>query len=385
MCRGDHWSNVKNLRGLQKDKKHGKMLPLEVVTLKPETKFLRIVKKTIEEEKFQKQYTIDNERNFIRDRKLSFSDTILYTIGNTRGSSCLEAYKFCEAINCDSISDVAIRKARAKIAPEAFYELFLRTAEAVPQNKKYHGYQLIAVDGMKGELPKTPEFTEKYCHHDDNIPLFHTVAAYDVLNEVFLDALFCFGGISEFEYGVSLVDQMAPRNKDCPRIWVFDRGFPSLRLLQHLHQHNEKYVLRVSTSFLKEVNEFTNSKAVDKEVQISFDKRRMATNRVVSDGITEFSIRCVRVKLKENTEEILVTNLNREEFPKRYIKEIYGLRWGIETSYNYLKHAVFIEEFTSRKENGIRQDFYSTLLMNNFITCVCGSVWADIPLKKNEN
>ena len=107
--------------------------------MKPETKFIRTIKKITQEEKFQKQYTIDNEKNFIRERKLSFSDTILYTIGNTRSSSCLEAYKFCEAIKCDSISDVAIRKARTKIDSKAFYELFLRTADIVPQNKKYHG------------------------------------------------------------------------------------------------------------------------------------------------------------------------------------------------------------------------------------------------------
>lgn len=361
------------------------MLPSEVVTMKPETRFIRAVKKIAQDEKFQKQYTIDSERNFIRDRKLSFSDTILYTIGNTRGPAGLEAYKFSEAIKCDSISDVAIRKARAKIDPNAFYELFLRTADVVPQDKKYHGYQLIAVDGMKGELPNTPEFVEKYCHHNDQVPLFHTIAAYDVMNDVFLDALFSFGGVSEYEYGVSLVDRVIQRSTDASRIWIFDRGFPSLRLLQHLDQHNEKYVIRVSTSFLKEVNAFTNSKAVDKEVHISYDNRRMATNRVISEGITEFSVRCVRVKLKETAEEILITNLDREEFPKRYIKEIYGLRWGIEISYNYLKHAVYIEEFTSRKQNGILQDFYSTLLMNNFITCICGSVWEDMPLKKNEN
>lgn len=353
--------------------------------MKPETRFIRTVKKLTQDEKFQKQYIIKNDVNFTRTRKLSFSDTILYTLGNIRSSACLEAYRFCEAANCDTITDVAIRKARSKIMPEAFYELFLRTADVVPQDKKYHGYHLVAVDGMKGELPKTPEFTEKYCHSNDQVPLFHTVAAYDVMNEVFLDALFHFGGVSEFEYGVTLVDQLVERSQKVPRIWIFDRGFPSLRLLQHLNQHNQRYVMRVSGSFLKEINAFTNSKAVDKEVQISYDKRRMATNRVTSEGATELTVRCVRIKLTEKTEEILVTNLDRKEFPKRYIKEIYGLRWGIETSYNYLKHAVYIEEFTSRKEHGIRQDFYSTLLMSNFITCMCGSIWADMPLKKEKN
>lgn len=352
--------------------------------MKPETRFIRTVKKIAQDESFQKEHIIKNEVNFTRNRKLSFSDTILYTLGNIRSSACLEADRFCKAANCGPVSDVAIRKARSKIEPKAFYELFLRTADVVPQNKRYHGYQLVAVDGMKGELPRTPELTQKYCTHNEQFPQFHAIAAYDVMNEVFLDALFNFGCVSEHDSGVTLVDQLAKRSPKVPRIWVFDRGFPSLRLLQHLNQHNEKYVMRVSSSFLKEVNAFTKSKAVDKEVQIICDKRRLATNRVTSEGEVEFTVRCVRVRLSETTDQILVTNLDRKEFPKRYIKEIYGLRWGIETSYNYLKHAVFIEEFTSRKEQGIEQDFYSTLLMSNFITCMCGSIWSDMPLKKEE-
>lgn len=352
--------------------------------MKVETKFIRTIKKIVQDESFQKRHIFDKEINFTRTRKLSFSDTILYTLGNTRGPAYLEADRFCDAANSGPVSDVAIRKARAKISPEAFYELFLLTGEVVPQEKKYHGYQIIAVDGMKGELPKTPELVEKYCHNKDYYPLFHTVAAYDVMNEVFLDALFHFGGVSEYEYGVNLVDHLTERSEKVPRIWVFDRGFPSLRLLQHLNQSNEKYVMRVSCSFLKEVNEFGKSTAVDKVIPISYNNRRMATNRVISEGETEFELRCVRIKLNDGKEEILVTNLSREEFPKRYIKDIYGLRWGIETSYNYLKNAVFVEEFTSRKENGIRQDFYSTLIMSNFITCVCGSVWSDMPLKKEK-
>ena len=78
--------------------------------------------------------------------------TMLTAIGNCRGPSYLEAERFSNAAGC-KVSDTAIRKARAKIDPEAFYELFQRTAAVVPQEKKYHGYQLIAVDGMKGELP----------------------------------------------------------------------------------------------------------------------------------------------------------------------------------------------------------------------------------------
>lgn len=353
--------------------------------MRAETKYLREIKKIVEEESFQHRYTLNSSVNFIRHRKLDFASTMLATIGNCRGPAYLEAERFSEAANCGPISDTAIRKARAKIDPEAFEELFLRTAALVPQEKKYHGCQLIAVDGMKGELPKTPEMTEKCGRPGTKAPLFHAVAAYDVMNEVFLDALLHFGYASEQIYGVRLIDHYCGQSQKIPRIWIFDRGFPSLKLLQRLNEQDEKYVMRVSGSFLREVNEFSKGKAVDKEVEIRYTNSRAANNRVTTDGALHFSLRCVRIKLEGQKDEILVTNLSRDEFPKRYVKEIYGLRWGIETSYNYLKNAVFVEEFTSRKEYGIRQDFYATLIVNNFITCACGSIWVDMPLKKRRN
>ena len=190
---------------------------------------------------------------------------------------------------------------------------------------------------MKGELPKTPQLTGKYCRSGAQSPLFHAISAYDVMNDVYLDALFHFGCASEHEYGVKLIDRFTKRSKKVPRIWIFDRGFPSLRLLQHLNERNENYVMRVSSSFLKEVNEFAKGKAGDKEVRICYTERRAATSRMASDGELNFSLRCVRVKLDGQKDEILVTNLSRTEFPKRYLKEIYGLRLGIETAYNFLK------------------------------------------------
>ena len=39
--------------------------------------------------------------------------------------------------------------------------------------------------------------------------------------------------------------------KDEPQIWIFDRGFPSLSLIQKLLEHRLYFVMRVSSSFLK--------------------------------------------------------------------------------------------------------------------------------------
>lgn len=95
--------------------------------MKAETKYLREIKKIVAEEAFQERYTRNKEVDFTRNRKLGFAGTMLTAIGTCRGPAYLEAEWFSEAAGC-KVSDTAIRKARAKIDPEAFYELFQRTA-----------------------------------------------------------------------------------------------------------------------------------------------------------------------------------------------------------------------------------------------------------------
>lgn len=355
--------------------------------MKKETRFIRNITKICKDESFKARHIFDPEKDFTRNRKMNFSDVIFYTLGNNRSSASLEAIRFREISGCETLSEAAIRANRQKVNYTAFRELLVKTARIASDGKDYHGYQLVAVDGMKGVLPNVPSLTEKYARKTDHAANFHAVAAYDVLNEVFLDSDFSFGGIDEHEHGVLLLDTMVKNSPKSGklRIFIYDRGFPSLLLLQRLIKYGEKFVMRVSSHFLREVNEFRESKAVDKVVTVTLDSRRLQTSRVKSDGEMTFDIRCVRIKLPSGEEEILVTNLEREEFPKRYIKEIYGLRWGIETGFNYLKNAVFVEEFTSRKENGIQQDYYASLLVHNFTICVCGSAWADMPLKKRTN
>ena len=353
-----------------------------------DTRFIRQIQKTVNDKEFQREHVRNSEKDFIRTRKLTFSDVILYTIGNTRNPVALEAERFTKYISAEKISGAALCKARKKVKYTAFKELFEQTAVISPRNKCFHGYHLYAVDGMKGELPKTPELTEKYRTSERcDTPMFHAVSTFDVLNEIFINSIFHFGAADERKLACEMIESIStnPDYSEDPQIWIFDRGFPSLILLQKLFEHKLNFVMRVSASFLKEVNEFRKSKYVDREIHVNYTKQRIHNNHAKLDGVVEFDIRCVRIKLSSGEDEILVTNLDRKNFPKRDIKEIYRLRWGIETGFNYLKHAVFVEEFVSKSENGLAQDYYVSLLMYNFSTCICGSMYQDIPKKENIN
>ncbi len=176
---------------------------------------------------------------------------------------------------------------------------------------------------MKGELPQTPELSEKYrASKNCETPIFHAVSTFDVLNEIFIRSVFHLGQADERTLASDMIDDISKDShyKDESQIWIFDRGFPSLLLLQKLFECEQRFVMRVSSSILKEVNLFRQSKYVDREVHVKYTKQRMSANHVHAENECEFDLRCVRIRLSSGEDEILITNLDRQEFPKRDIR-----------------------------------------------------------------
>ena len=79
------------------------------------------------------------------------------------------------------------------------------------------------------------------------------------------------------------------------------------------------------------------------------------------------TVRVVKIKLSTGEEEILITNLTKEEVNVEEMNEIYNLRWQIETNYHALKESLKIETITSSIDNLIKQDIYSQMLVFNIL------------------
>lgn len=343
-------------------------------------KLLEETQAIIQEEGFREKHVEDPEKDFTRSRKLRFVDVMRYVLGNTRQSMELASEGFAWAAGLERITPAAICKARGKIKAEAFREVFERSAEHIRLEESYQGYQVVAIDGMQGELPNVPTLREAYpVRGDAAYPEFHAMAASDVLNGIFLSGDFQGAPADERWMAMELLDR--PILQKGKKIFLMDRGFPSVEMLQKLESLGQKYVMRVSRSFLKEVNEFTRSNHVDRVLHISFSKRRGAVNRVKGSLPCELTLRCVRLCFNGN-QQICITNLPRKSFPLPKIRELYGFRWGIETGFDRLKNSVFIEEFSSHKLNGIRQDFFATLWATNLISLAVRDAMPDL-LKKD--
>lgn len=342
---------------------------------------INTIQKTITKNDFQNKYK-SKPVDFTRTRKLSFKDVILFVIGLTNTSFDFENINFCNSANIESISTAALSKARDKINFNAFRELLIITQQIIPTANKYKDYRIIAVDGVKGELPNTPELREK-CNISaaSKYPQFHAVASFDVLNCKFLDAEIQMKISNERKLAYELINKHLAEND----IFLFDRGFPSIALIQILENKNLKFVARVTKSFLKEVNDFSSQKVLDKVVHIDYTSERKSKSNVKNIEVPySFDLRCVKIKLSSGKTEVLITNLTKNIFSRSEIAYLYGLRWGIETSFNHLKNAINIEEFVGIKENSIKQEFYSILLKYNLVTQYVGEAeyMSDL-IKKN--
>lgn len=309
--------------------------------------------------------------DFTRQRKIGFAGILLSVLLNRKRTLAVEVDDFIKKLNANPDMDYtkqAYSKARQKLKPSAFTALNDVILEETYEDnyKTFKNYRLIAVDGSTGELPNTEELRRVYGVYSEeksNYPVARVCLLYDVLNEVILNGKLFTYSESEQAAAYELVQNVYDAgSKD---LFLLDRGFPSVRLITLLNGLGKKFVMRVSKSFLKEVNDFTASSDYDKTILINITKQRIATNGIkdIHEPVS-FTLRCVRIKL-ETEDEILITNLTPEEMSIEELKWLYGKRWGIETNYNLVKNPLEFENFTGDTDRALQQDFYATIYISN--------------------
>lgn len=88
----------------------------------------------------------------------------------------------------------------------------------------------------------------------------------------------------------------------------------------------------------------------------------------------EISIRFVWFKLDNGEYEVLSTSLSEEIFSAADLKEIFHMRWGIETSYRLSKWSPGMVSYHSKKPENVKQEVYAGLIMYNFAMYICADL-----------
>ena len=80
--------------------------------------------------------------------------------------------------------------------------------------------------------------------------------------------------------------------------------------------------------------------------------------------------RFINYNITEKTTITLLTNLSPELASLSELKELYDIRWKIETNYEKIKNKLRIEEYGGRKEINIQQDFYAKTCLFNLYQAI---------------
>lgn len=352
-------------------------------------------------------------KDFSRYRKQNFEGvvrSILALDGNTLTNELLRISKY--SINAPSAS--AFIQQREKISASAFPQLFKMINETFDMNMRYEGYRLMAVDGSHIHVPNNPYDLDSLAQsREDEHPHneFHLNAFWDILQGTFIDAV-----IQKYrtQNEDSALIEMIERSKLKDVIAVCDRGYESYNNIAHLQNAGWKYVMRVKEKGGRGIidgfdidseNEYDmyfelaitrkGSKEIREFAKECRNKCRCIPLNVKFDYLeppnykdpAEFYIlkfRILRVRISDTVYENLVTNLDSNTFPASKIKEIYGMRWGIETSFRHLKYAVGLLKFHSRKSQFVTQEIYAGLIMYNMTIVVASCISLEKKKRKYE-
>lgn len=308
---------------------------------------------------------------FTRVRKMAFSDVISFIISCSTKSLQTELDGYFEKRGMTGVSRQAFSKSRENIKHEAFIDLndlLVQKVEEDGGNATYRGYRLYGVDGTLIDLPNTEKLREHFGYSSNGTDTVYAkglaMTAFDVLSKITIFSELYRYDDSEKRRILDIVDGFAELRSE-KSIWLLDRGYPSFELFSRLEANSQNFVVRVSSNSLKEIN---NASETDQTVRITRNSLSL-------------DLRVVNVPLKSGVVEKLVTNLC-SDFDIAGLKELYALRWEIETNYRFLKRKAFLEVFTGESITAVLQDFHASILVLN-IAAIAESEQEDILRKNN--
>lgn len=353
-----------------------------------------------------------NPNDFTRKRKLDASTLIKVTLnmeGQSLNTEMIHAFPDMEM----RASASAYEQQKAKLTPELFRDLFL---EYNKTNQKHqlldNKYMVYAIDGSdfnmpyqskskyvvdvsKGRTRKNAEPIKPYCQ-------FHGNILFNLMDRTYEDVVI--QPRMEFDERSAALCMLQNLQPQEPYIVIMDRGYESFNMIEHCNRlDNGFYIIRarIGAGGIKEIANLPDKECdVDMAFKVTTSNRYYILNRdtesihyihkpkrhyknTLSNNTKNTSwdfkqfetIKCRVCKFRinePNTDkeewEVLVTNLNRFEFPISRMKEMYHMRWDIETSFRELKYALGAIQFHSRKDDFVEMELYAHLTMFNVVS-----------------
>ena len=349
-------------------------------------------------------FTQNPETDFSRVKKWSFEEIIkfiLFMEGKSLKDELLEYFDY----DNHTPSNSSFNQRRAQILPEAFEFLFQEFSNSfVDDSTKYNGFRLLACDGTDLCIARNRHDNSTYVQTSENsqgFNMLHLTVLYDLCSRTYIDGII---QAKKNEHETKAMWTMADRyNGTKDTIFIADRGFENYNTFAHIEKKGMYYLIRakdIESNGITSTHKFSTEPSFDewktvtltrkqtKEVKQNPEKYRLIMKKTPFDYLDlhdnlfyDMTMRIVRFPISESTYECIITNLPQDTFPSDKIKELYHMRWGIETSFRELKYAIGLTRFHSKKTEYIKQEIWARLLLYNF----CEIITSEVAVNKNKD
>lgn len=319
--------------------------------------------------------------DFTRNRKLSFKDLVLFIVKLNKRTLSVELDHFFEnelkyPFHACSVS--AFSQQRSKLV-HLFFQVWNEVLHksfyhyGSDQVKRWRGYRVIAADGSAVSLISTGALSAYFGGQSNQQGSFtgaKTFLHYDILNKLFTHAC-----LTPYRTGELPMAYAAIGKLPLDSITIYDRNFCNYKMVAlHCWQEQErKFVIRGKEK-QKMIADFIKSGAYSKVVRMEVTPSAVkGLNQCgfIVGAATTLNIRLVRVELTEGSIEVLLTNLWEEDgYEPALFKDLYNMRWGIETGIGILKNLLELESFSGLTVESVYQDFFATIFTANLSSII---------------
>ena len=315
-------------------------------------------------------------KDFTRERKLPMERIVGLIINMPKRSLSIEIQEFFESLEKDLVGCTkgAFCSQRSKLKA-LFFEAWNQWLVSNfyhyygDKVKRWRNFRIQAVDGSTAYLINKKEVVDYFGTQNNQhvrIPMARIMQVQDILNDITV-----WGKISSINESEQVIMARQVSNLNEDSLTLFDRGYPSFALMYLMNNQEipRHFVIRCKVGFNKEVKQFLQSSKNSKIIDMKATSNAIATLRehgYIITVNTTIKVRMVKIILSSGEVEILLTNLyDQNLFTNEDLKYLYGLRWGIETTYGKQKNQLQMEQFSGHRVICIQQDYAAGLFVAN--------------------
>jgi len=224
---------------------------------------------------------------------------------------------------------------------------------------------LVAGDGSSLQLPASKQVRASFgIHSRKNTGMCNCLARtflfYDLLNDVVLQAY-----LSPMQTGEKRLLVNGLPKLESHDLVILDRAFGDFTTLQHLKE--QPFCIRMSVKQSNFARRIMEADCTDLVCTWTPSPKEIENARKHGMKPVPMQVRVTKVNLPSGETELLVSNLFGKKITARDLACLYHKRWGVEEGYKNLKAKMKIEQFGSKKPQGIYQEFYAHIFVMNMV------------------